>query len=105
MAAFNTITVERLIACPRCGHAGAIRLQFAYGDTRQHEYGLNDTILWGGNDVGIRSDHAEVLAYPEHCPVCGLETTGEYLLVVDRDRLSTYRLAGPEDVARLEVAD
>jgi hypothetical protein len=66
---------------------------------------LNDAIQWGGNDVGTRSEHAEVLACPEHCPVCGLETTGEYVLTIDQNRVSTYRLAEPEDVVRLEAAD
>jgi hypothetical protein len=104
MAAFNTVSVTRLTPCPRCADGGTIRLQFGYGDTWQHDYQLNDSVRWGGNDVGTRTELAEVLGYPEDCPVCGLAISGEYVLTIDHDKLTAYRLAEPEDIARIELA-
>ena len=104
MAAYNTITVTRLAPCTHCADEGPIRLQFAYGDTWQHNYALGDSIRWGGNDYGQRNEHAEILAYPERCLVCAFDTPGEYVLTVDQDRLTAYRLARSEDGVRLEAA-
>jgi hypothetical protein len=41
---------------------------------------------------------------PERCLVCAFDTPGEYVLTVDQDRLTAYRLARSEDVVRLEAA-
>ncbi len=104
MAAYNTVSVKRLKACPRCADDGFIELQFAYGDTYQHHYRMGDVVVWGGNDVGIPAiNEIEVIAYPEPCPVCGLDIEGEYVLTVENSVLTGYRIADAEDVARLEL--
>jgi len=97
MAAFNTVSVARLSPCPRCGHSGQIHVQFAYGDTWQYEYRLGDQVRWGGNDVGRQQKRVEVLAYPEACPKCGLDIAGDYVLSIDHNVISGYRLAGPRE--------
>jgi hypothetical protein len=103
VAAYNTVSVKRLIPCQRCDDASMIRVQFAYGDTWQHHYELGDVIMWGGNDVGAPVEgHLEVLAYPEACPTCGLDTDGEYVLSISDGRLTEARLANAADVAWLE---
>ena len=84
MAAYNTVTVKRLVPCARCNDDGIIQLQFAYGDTYQHHYQLGDTVSWGGNDFGVPAvDRLEILAYPESCPVCGTDISGEYVLIME----------------------
>lgn len=103
MAAFNTVSVKRLDPCPRCADNGFIELQFAYGDTYQHHYRMEDVIRWGGNDVGVpAANKIEIIAYPEACPVCGMDIAGEYVLVVKENVLNGYRIADAADVARLE---
>lgn len=52
MSAFNT--VSGLASCPNCNNSNQFDVQFKYGDTWQHSYGLGDRIRWGGNDVGIQ---------------------------------------------------
>lgn len=102
MAAFNTVRARRLVRCPRCSDAGTINLQFAYGDTWQYQYELGDLLRWGGNDVGIRSESARVLAFPEPCPVCGRDIEGEYVLEIEGGRLAGHRLATARDVEELQ---
>ena len=105
MAAFNTVSVKRAKPCPRCGDKGIIRLQFAYGDTYQYHYEMGETIRWGGNDVGVPVDNSiEILAYPEPCPVCGLDIDDEYVLTIKINVLRGFRLADAADVTRLDRA-
>jgi hypothetical protein len=42
MSAYNTVKVKRLVPCRRCGDAGVIKVQFAYGDTQQYSYSMGD---------------------------------------------------------------
>lgn len=103
MAAFNTVSVKRLVPCTRCGDEGSIEVQFAYGDTQQLHYGMGDEIRWGGNDVGDRdAEHVFILGTPEYCRRCGVLVPEEYVLHIKQNRLVDYRLATPEDVATLE---
>jgi hypothetical protein len=116
MGLYNTVTVKRLTSCPRCGHDGDIQVQFAYGDTYLRHYVLGDAIGWGGNDVGVPAPGAiESLAFPEPCPICGLETqeeyalsgdpgqqVAEYVLTIQDGRITGYRQATAADVRRLE---
>jgi hypothetical protein len=44
MSAYNTVEVKRLVPCRRCGDAGVIKVQFAYGDTQQYSYSMGDEI-------------------------------------------------------------
>ena len=103
MSAYNTVSVKRLVSCRRCGDAGVIKVQFAYGDTQQYSYSMGDEIKWGGNDVGTQTDEkVQLLATPEYCPTCGIDIPEEYVVCVDKGRLAGYRLAIPEDVRKLE---
>jgi hypothetical protein len=102
MGAFNTVDVERLTPCPRCGDTGSISIQFAYGDVQQHRYSVGDQLMWGGNDVGsISSGTTRILGTPEYCRRCGLPVDGEYVLQIRDGRLADYEIATPEDVAQL----
>ena len=103
MATYNTINVRRLIPCPTCGDSGKIRLQFAFGDTWQYGYAVGDSIRWGGNDYGKPADDIDVIAYPDRCMVCGLDTPGHYVLRVIDGVISAYRMANVEEVASLEA--
>jgi len=93
MSAYNTVEVKRLVPCRRCGDAGVIKVQFAYGDTQQYSYSMGDEIKWGGNDVGTPTDRkVQLLGTPEYCPTCGLNIPEEYVICVDKGRLADCRL-------------
>jgi len=103
MSAYNTVSVKRLVPCRRCGDAGVIKVQFAYGDTQQYSYAMGDEIKWGGNDVGTPTDgKVLLLGTPEYCRTCGIDIPEEYVLCVDKGRLADYRLATPADIRELE---
>lgn len=102
VGAYNTVTVERLDDCSRCGERGEIRVQFKYGDTQQHHYRLGDTLLWGGNDIGDQAAaEVVVLGTPEYCGRCGLEVPGEYVVTIRAGQLIHYRFATPDEIATL----
>ena len=103
MGAFNTVEVVRIDPCLRCGDAGLIAVQFAYGDTQQYAYSIGDAIRWGGNDIGepIQGE-VRVLGTPEHCRVCGLDVEDEYVLVIENDRIVRYEKAAAQDIAELQ---
>lgn len=105
MSAFNTVSVQRLTPCERCGDATEIGLQYAYGDTWQYHYKLGDYIQWGGNDRGTPSDEIEFVAYPEDCPICGLLSVKDYVITIRKNQIVAYRLALPDDIPRLETLE
>ena len=88
MGAFNT--VRAAATCPRCQALIEIKVQFKYGDTWQHEYGLGDSLRWGGNDIGVpgkRSVVVDGVAEPP-CPKCGFDGEWEFYVFVEGDRIS-----------------
>jgi hypothetical protein len=50
MGAFNTVIVD--LNNPASGSPTKLRIQFKFGETRQHIYHIGDTLKWGGNDIG-----------------------------------------------------
>lgn len=42
MSAYNTVVLPKEEQCPRCGSVIRRRVQFKYGDTRQHDYTIGD---------------------------------------------------------------
>lgn len=82
MSAYNTVVLPAAEKCPRCGSLIRRRIQFKYGDTRQHDYTIGDRIMWGGNDVGEPAVLVKVLGYPEGCPVCGDDLGGVFDVIV-----------------------
>jgi hypothetical protein len=102
MGAYKTVTVTRLVPCPRCDDMGQIQLQFTYDMTQQLRYALGDEIVWGANDIGVPSaGEVDLLGTPECCATCGLDVAEEYVISAIGGRLASYRLATPEDVAPL----
>lgn len=87
MSAYNTVTMAAEELCPRCGSLVRRRIQFKYGDTRQHDYAIGDRIRWGGNDVGHRASLVRVLGYPEDCPVCGYDLGGVFDVIIRGDEI------------------
>jgi hypothetical protein len=47
MSAYNTVVLAAEVQCPRCGSLIRRRVQFKYGDTRQHDYAIGDRIRRG----------------------------------------------------------
>ena len=85
MGAYNTVVLPNDEQCPRCGSVIRRRVQFKYGDTRQHDYVVGDRLLWGGDDVGIPATLVKVLGYPEDCPVCGYDLGGVFDIIIHGD--------------------
>lgn len=85
MSAYNTVVLAAEEQCPRCGSLIRRRVQFKYGDTRQHDYAIGDHIRWGGNEVGRPASLVRALGYPEDCPVCGYDLGGVYDVILRRD--------------------
>ena len=122
MGLYGVVTVRRLSPCPRCGHDGDIRVQIHYGDTHSHRgedsCKLGDLIQWAEPNEGAPAEGtAEILGFPEWCPVCGLEIDGEYaltgdpgqhmaeyVLTIQDGRITGYRQATAADVKRIEQA-
>lgn len=82
MNAYNTVVLHNEEHCPHCGSTIRRRVQFKYGDTRQHDYEVGDRIAWGGNDVGEPATLVKVLGYPEDCPVRGNDFGGVVDVIV-----------------------
>ena len=75
MGAYNTVVLPAEEQCPRCSSVVMRRVQFKYGDTRQHDFIVGQRIGWGGNDIGRKATRVKVLGYPEGCPVCDMKLT------------------------------
>jgi hypothetical protein len=82
MSAYNTVVLPADEQCPHCGSVIRRRVQFKYGDTRQHDYAVGDRLSWGGNDIGRPATLVKVLGYPEDCPVCGQDLGGVFDVIV-----------------------
>jgi hypothetical protein len=82
MSAYNTVVLPDEEKCPRCGTGIRRRVQFKYGDTRQHDYVIGDRIKWGGNDIGKPARLVTALGYPEDCPVCENDLGGVFDVVI-----------------------
>jgi len=51
MGLFNILTAN--VACPICAESARFdNIQFRYGHTRQIRFGIGDTLIWNGNNVG-----------------------------------------------------
>lgn len=84
MSAFNVVTITT--ACPGCQQSVAIRVQFKYGDTWQHEYEVGDRLNWGGNDIG-KPGHKRVVVdgAAEKCPSCAYDPECDFYVFVEHD--------------------
>lgn len=88
MSAYNVVT-DILAKCPRCRATVVIGVQFKFGATWQHRYGVGDTIRWGGNDVG-RPGRARVVAdgaADVPCPACGYEEDWDFYVLIEQDQI------------------
>ncbi len=88
MGAFNTVRASA--ACPRCHFPVEVKVQFKYGDTWQHEYGLDDALRWGGNDIGVAGKRSVVVdgVAETPCPNCGFDDEWEFYVFVESDKIS-----------------
>jgi hypothetical protein len=103
MGLYSRLEVPRLEPCENCGDAGLFTLQFHYGAARLEIHAVGSPIQWGSNDQGSRGSlHVEVLADAERCTVCGFVEERMYVVVIDYDIISGYRLAGEAELANLE---
>lgn len=80
MGFFNTVTAPLL--CATQDHVADFRVQFKYGETRQHDYLIGDRLIWGSDGQGAvgpldegEPGHKRVVvdAEAERCPICGAE--------------------------------
>lgn len=86
MGAFNVVIANA--QCPGCRQIVAARVQFKYGDTCQHEYGVGEALRWGGNQIGAPGYARVVLdAEAEGCPTCGYDGDWSLLVYVASDRI------------------
>lgn len=100
MGNYNALTT--MVKCSECGNIYEGKIQFRYGDTRQHSYHIGDKLAWGGNDVGRPgAKHVKVYGILENdlCNVCGKQCTpNEFDIDVRGDIIqSVERLSSLED--------
>lgn len=88
----------RPVPCEQCGDTGRFVLQFHHGSKLMKTHSVGSPIEWGMNDEGERAGHVEVFGHPERCPVCGFVEDRMYVVVIDDDVITSYRLATQEDL-------
>jgi hypothetical protein len=84
MGAYNVVTIDS--PCIHCAEKVPVRVQFKYGDARQHEYSVGDSLRWGGNDIG-ESGHRRVVVdgVGERCPRCRYDGERNFYVFVEND--------------------
>lgn len=108
MSAYNIVIVRQY--CHDTGKAVEVGVQFKYGDTWQHKFRVGDTILWGGNDVGVLGAKRVVIdGIGEPCPACGFgegpDQDAGYEVWVSNDVITCVQPAtGTYDFARSDSA-
>jgi hypothetical protein len=85
MGTFNIL--KTTIACANCKVNFEVKIQFKYGDTWQHTFGIADDLKWGGNDVGSPV-YKKVVVYgitgKNICPNCNAINHEEFdILMID----------------------
>lgn len=91
MSAFNTLRAS--VAYPVCGRTGLFAVQFKFGDAWQHEYTLGDTILWGGNDYGRKTEGvAQVEGIGGPCSNCAADDL-PFVIAVSNNQIESV---GPQ---------
>jgi rubredoxin len=64
--------VEANVACPGCGRAEPLQVQFKYGNLYRHRYVVGDQIIWGDTQIGDPSEREVVVYGVSSCPSCGV---------------------------------
>jgi hypothetical protein len=88
MGAFNIIRAKA--RCPHCAAHVDVKVQFKYGDTWQYEYGLGDSLRWGGNDNGEPGKRSVVVSGVADgpCPACGFDGDWDLYVFVEADLIT-----------------
>lgn len=86
MAAYNLLRLAN-VACERCGRVGDRLVQFIYGAWRAAEYGVGDTLEWGGRPTEGARGLPEVVVQGilEGCPNCGYHPDTDYDIRINDD--------------------
>jgi len=97
MGAFNELKADAL--CPRCGKLATFIVQFKYGNTRQFQYHIGESLKWGGNDIGRKEAKRVVVeGIGGPCPNCGVEFI-DFNILVEENRIVTFRPIGTKRVS------
>ena len=108
MGAYNRLHTP--FTCPDCNQQFAGILQFKYGHTWQLNYHLEDTLQWGGNDIGS-PDFKKVRVYGimevETCPLChSFILQEDYDILVENNTLKSITpLASMKDYLEAPAVD
>jgi len=96
VSAYNTTSAS--LRCPRCASLAAVKVQFKFGNTWQHEYSLGDRLQWGGNDIGVQGKHHVVVdgIVEESCPNCGYDDEWKVYVHIENDRIARVENATGE---------
>ena len=101
MGAFNK--VRGRASCPRCHNSVEVVGQFKFGNVRQLDYQVGDTLRWGGNDLGhpgLRHVVVDVVA-DGPCARCGFSEEWDLYLHVRHGVLERIETAtGQHDFMR-----
>ena len=89
MGAYNTLVMRS--KCSNCDQETDISIQFKFGSTWNYKYLLNDEIIWGANDKGIKGMKRVVLdGVSEDCNKCN--ETADYLIYIENDIIKSVEL-------------
>lgn len=92
MSAYNEVVPSEEEVCERCASRIRRPIQFKFGDTWQHEFGIGSKISWGGNDFGEPGHRrVVVMGYPGECPVCGFVPDRVYDVTIEDDVIMDVR--------------
>jgi hypothetical protein len=100
---YNTVSVQRLSPCARCGSVQQVELQFHHGREELRRYEIGDFLEF---DEGVTpEDETEIWGYLQVCEQCGF-TRGElqdypYVIRIWRGRIVGARLSAPDDFDRI----
>lgn len=86
MGAYNLLKTE--IQCIHCKERFLGKIQFKFGDTWLNEYLINETIKWGGADIGQPGlDKVKVYGILEEgqCQFCKLQLADEFDIIIEKD--------------------
>ena len=93
MGAYNLLKTK--IQCIHCKKSFLANIQFKFGDTWQNEYSINETIKWGGADIGQPGlDKVKVYGILEvdRCQFCKLQLEDEFDIIVEKDIIKGINL-------------
>ena len=88
MSAYNIAIVN--LPCKRCDVTSTRVVQFKYGNVRQLEYRVGDSLLWGGNDIGVPGRLSVVVdgIVEGKCSNCGFDREWSVYVYLERDRIA-----------------